>query len=109
MFMVDLNYLIMRLETLEVLEEGYGPAIPINQLTISKKALKQMAKNPNIKRLVSNTINFNTQLLHIVTGHGQYSFAVGTLRGLGERGEDNTYILNWIGTHEDYNKEKSKK
>jgi hypothetical protein len=107
--MGDINYLFERLEILEVFEEGYGPSLPITELTISKKALKQMSKNPNINQLYSKATTFSTQLLKATSSHGIYSFAIGSLRGLGDKSEANTYTLNWIGTHEDYNKEKSPK
>lgn len=107
--MVEFSYFFERIEALEILEEGYGPAIPINELIISKKANKQLAKNPTLKRVFTTATTFNAQLLNIVTGYGAYSFAIGSLRGLGSRSEDFKYTLNWIGTHEEYNKEKSKK
>ena len=106
--MVSINHLFERIETLELLEEGYGPAIPIQQLTISKKAFKQISKNHFIKRIFSSATTFNAQLLNAETIYGAYSFAIKSLRGLGTRNKNNTYILNWIGSHEDYNKEKTK-
>lgn len=106
--MVGVDYFFERIEILELLEEGYGPAIPIQQLTISKKAFKQISKNHFIKKIYSSATTFNVQLLNVETNHGPYSFAIKSLRGLGERNEDNTYTLDWIGSHEDYNKEKSK-
>jgi hypothetical protein len=105
--MGDICYMFERLNELQLLED-YGPPIDISQLTIGTKSNKIIKKNPIVRQLISKTETFKAQLLLHNTMHGRWSFAIGNLRGLGTK-DDSKFILNWIGSHEDYNNETRKR
>lgn len=105
--MSDICYMFERLNELQLLE-GYGPPIDINELTVEKKAIKILKKNPTLKQMFNKADTFKAQQLEHDTIHGRWSFDVNNLRGLGAR-IDNIYILRWIGSHEEYNTESRKR
>jgi len=109
---LDFSYLI---ERMCVLESGYAfdPANKKSDLELSSKAIKILKKNPDLAASFKKPGPFGFQALHRKNPYGNISFNLGStvgysIRGVGIRDpRTKKFIVNWIGTHEEYNKLKN--
>lgn len=88
------------------LEAGY---IPINtsSVNLSKKAEKIASKNPNINTVVTKVMKKSptilAQKMRAANIYGAWSFRFNAIQGIGDQLPSGQFVVNWLGSHEDYN------
>lgn len=111
------DYLLERVENFLLTEAYiYDPTLKRSDIIVSKKAEKLLKKNRLLNEKYYNTEDqvFGYQPLKKVSSLGDFSFDFGStisysIRGLGTRdSKTKKFTLNWIGTHEEYNKIKGR-
>jgi len=109
---LDFEYLI---ERMCLLESGYvfDPENKKSDLKLTNKAIKILKKNPVLAASFKKPGNFGFQALHRKNPYGDVSYNLGSavgyaVRGIGIRDpKTKKYIMNWVGSHEEYNKIKN--
>lgn len=109
------DYVLERSLLLVEAEYIYHPSFLKRDLILTDKAKKDLKKNPVLKqgyykvRKNETEPTFGWKKLERPCSKGSYSFDLGKsisfdIRGIGERDPvTKQFIVDWIGTHEDYN------
>lgn len=101
----NLEYIYERYQELTEAADFY---ITPEEVEYTEDVMKTMKKNPALRDSISSTKKQIGVERLVKCTRGDLSFKYkNSARGIGEKGKSGKFVVNWIGSHEAYNKVKN--